>query len=51
MDRPAQSNMNYIRQLIRQVRQDRPGRDQLQVRMLQGFRVGTDRMTNKQGER
>lgn len=43
--------MNYIRQLIKAVRADRPSRDSEQVRMLQGFRVGTDRMTNKQGER
>jgi|LakMenE18May11ns_1017448.scaffolds.fasta_scaffold7426995_2 hypothetical protein len=43
--------MNYIRQLIRAVRADRPSKDATQVRMLQGFRMGTDRMTNKQGER
>lgn len=43
--------MDYIRQLIKAVRADRPSKDSVQVRMLQGYGVGTDRMTNKQGER
>jgi hypothetical protein len=51
MDRPAQNNTPHIRELIKAVRQKNPYRDMVPVRMLRNFRVGTDRMTNKQGER
>ena len=44
-------NLEYLRQLINEVRQAEPQMDAERLRMLHGYGVGTDSMTNKQGER
>lgn len=51
MSDPAIQNLDYLRQLIAEARQDAPQEDMEILRMLQGYGVGTDQMTQKNGER
>lgn len=44
-------NLDFLRRLIQAVRQPAPQMDAERLRMLHGYGVGTDSMTNKQGER
>lgn len=44
-------NLDYLRQLIQAVREADPHDDAERLRMLHGYGMGTDMMTNKQGER
>lgn len=44
-------NLDYLRRLIQEVRAPQPQMDAERLRMLHGYGVGTDSMTNKQGER
>ena len=47
----AITNLDYLRRLIQEVRRPNPQMDAEKLRMLHGYGVGTDSMTNKQGER
>jgi hypothetical protein len=51
MDGPASSNLDYLRQLIAETRSANPKADADRLRMLHGYGVGTDQMTQKNGER
>jgi hypothetical protein len=50
-EQPAIQNLDYLRQLIQDAREQAPMADMESLRMLQGYGMGTDAMTNKQGER
>jgi hypothetical protein len=50
-EQPAIQNLDYLRQLIQEARAQDPMADMESLRMLQGYGMGTDAMTNKQGER
>jgi len=50
-EQPAIQNLDYLRQLIQEVRGQAPMADAESLRMLHGYGMGTDAMTNKQGER
>lgn len=48
MDGPAIQNLDFLRQLIAEARQSEEFKDALRLRMLQGYGIGTDAMTNQQ---
>jgi hypothetical protein len=48
---PAIQNLDYLRQLIAEIRQAEPYRDMERLRMLYGYDLGTGAMTNKQEDR
>lgn len=48
---PAIQNLDYLRQLIAETRAAIPQEDAERLRMLHGYGVGTDQMTQKNGER
>lgn len=50
MSEAAIQNLDFLRQLIAEARQDVPQEDMEILRMLQGYGVGTDQMTQKNGE-
>jgi hypothetical protein len=43
----AIQNLDFLRQLIAEARQDDPYMDMLRLRMLQGYGVGTDALTTQ----
>lgn len=47
----ATANLDYLRQLIAEARTPDPQSDADRLRMLHGYGVGTDQMTQKNGER
>lgn len=49
MDDPAIQNLDYLRQLIAELR-DSEYADMARLRMLQGSGMGTDAMTTKRGD-
>jgi hypothetical protein len=51
MGQPALQNLDYLRQLIAETRAANPQADADRLRMLHGYGVGTDQMTQKNGER
>jgi hypothetical protein len=51
MESPAIQNLDYLRQLILDARQAESQRDAERLRMFQGYGVGTDALTVKQGDR
>jgi hypothetical protein len=50
-DPAAIQNLDYLRQLISETRAANPQADADRLRMLHGYGVGTDQMTQKNGER
>jgi len=48
---PAIQNLQFLRDLIAAVRAEQTYQDMARLRMLAGTGMGTDAMTNKQGER
>jgi hypothetical protein len=48
MNESAIQNLDYLRQLIAELRTEAPYMDMQKLRMLQGYGVGTDAMTNQQ---
>jgi hypothetical protein len=48
MNESAIQNLDYLRQLIAELRTESPYMDMQKLRMLQGYGVGTDAMTNQQ---
>lgn len=47
-DHPALQNLGFLRQLIAELRSDDQYADMARLRMLQGYGMGTDAMTNSQ---
>jgi hypothetical protein len=50
-EQPSIQNLDYLRQLIQDVRGQQPGGDMQRLRMLQGYGVGTDAMTQQTEDR
>ena len=50
-EQPAVQNLDYLRQLIQEAREQAPMADMAKLRMLQGYGVGTDSMTTQQEDR
>lgn len=50
IDQPAIQNLDYLRQLIFEARAAQP-QDENRLRMLNGYGMGTDAVTVKQGDR
>ena len=51
MSDPALQNLDFLRQLIAETRQENPYADMAKLRMLQGSGMGTDSLTADQGDR
>lgn len=51
MSDPALQNLDFLRQLIAETRQENPYADMAKLRMLQGSGMGTDNLTADQGDR
>lgn len=51
MGQPAIQNLDVIRQLIKQVRNDRPVVDTQRIRMFNGMGIGTNQVQQKKGDR
>lgn len=50
IEQPAIQNLDYLRQLILETRAGQPV-DEERLRMLNGYGMGTDAITVKQGDR
>lgn len=50
-EQPSIQNLDYLRQLIQEVRGQSPMGDMQRLRMLQGYGVGTDSLTVPQEDR
>lgn len=50
-DHPALQNLDFLRQLIAELRGDDPYADMASLRMLQGYGMGTDALTTEQEDR
>jgi hypothetical protein len=51
MDETALQNLDFLRQLIAEVRESEASADAERLRMLQGYGVGTDALTVERGDR
>lgn len=51
MNQPAIQNLDYLRRLIKEVRQDRPAVDMQRIRMFNGLGIGTNQVQQKKGDR
>lgn len=50
MNESAIQNLDYLRQLIAELRTESPYMDVAKLRMLQGYGVGTDATTTNRGD-
>jgi len=50
-DEPAIQNLDFLRQLIAEVRKAELSKDAERLRMFQGYGVGTDAVTVERGDR
>lgn len=50
-EQPAVQNLDYLRQLIQEAREQAPMADMAKLRMLQGYGMGTDALTVPQEDR
>jgi hypothetical protein len=50
-DQGAIQNLDFLRQLIAESRQESPFMDMQKLRMISGTGTGTDAMASKQGDR